>query len=84
MSRLRQIALMYEKLGETEETSSYMEMTLAQEEGPRNDDDEDSQGQGTGVTTKTSKPGCGLRDGSSLEGGLQDQWSWLTNFFKME
>ena len=50
-----------------------MKMTLAQEEGPRNDDDEDSQGQGTEVTTKTSKPECGLRDGSSLEGGLQDQ-----------
>ena len=54
---LYQIALMYEKLNQPEEAASYMEMTLAQEEGPRDDDDDDDDGggRGTGVTNTTSK-----------------------------
>ncbi|KAI4090286.1 MAG: hypothetical protein LQ344_004834 [Seirophora lacunosa] len=55
------IALMYERLGEPAETASYMELVLAQEEGPADPDapppqeHEDSGGQGTGVTLTTSK-----------------------------
>ena len=54
---LYQIALMYEKLNQPDEAASYMEMTLAQEEGPRDDDDDDDDGggRGTGVTNTTSK-----------------------------
>ena len=51
---LYQIALMHEKLDDREEAASYMEMTLAQEEGPGGDDD-DARGPGTGVTNTTSK-----------------------------
>ncbi|MCJ1392992.1 Anaphase-promoting complex subunit 23 [Xylographa bjoerkii] len=52
-----QIALMYEKLGELEEAAEYMEMTLAQEEGPVGEDEEGEEvrGAGTGVTNTTSK-----------------------------
>ena len=55
---LYQIALMHEKLDDREEAASYMEMTLAQEEGPGGDDDDEddeARGPGTGVTTTTSK-----------------------------
>ena len=61
---LYQIALMYEKSNEYDEAATYMELTLAQEEGPRsgnddddinNEDDEGARGQGTGVTATTSK-----------------------------
>ena len=60
---LYQIALMYEKLNQPEEAASYMEMTLAQEEGPRDGDDDDDDEYnddragrgGTGVTNTTSK-----------------------------
>ncbi|KAI9758442.1 MAG: hypothetical protein M4579_003072 [Chaenotheca gracillima] len=44
---LYQIALMYEKLGETDEAAAYMELTLAQEEGTNaggEDDSEDEDG----------------------------------------
>ena len=50
------IALMYEKLGDLEEVASYMEMTLAQEEGQEADeDDEDARASAIGVTNTTSK-----------------------------
>lgn len=52
---LYQIALMHEKLNQQEEAASYMEMTLAQEEGAGEDDDEDGPATGTGVTNTTSK-----------------------------
>lgn len=52
---LFQIALMHEKLDELEEAASYMELTLAQEEGPEMDGDDDPRGPGTGVTKTTSK-----------------------------
>lgn len=51
---LYQIALMHEKLNQQQEAASYMEMTLAQEEGA-GDDDDDSPAGGTGVTNTTSK-----------------------------
>ena len=51
---LYQIALMYEKLNQLDDAASYMEMTLAQEEGPDEGDDE-TGGHGIGVTTTTSK-----------------------------
>ena len=52
-----QIALVYEKLGELEEAAEYMEMTLAQEEGPvgEDEDGEEVRGAGTGVTNTTTK-----------------------------
>lgn len=62
---LYQIALLHEKLNNREEAASYMELTLAQEEGegPSSDRGGDhdegggsrSFGQGTGVTNTTSK-----------------------------
>jgi anaphase-promoting complex subunit 8 len=57
---LYNIALMYEKLGNYEETASYMEVVLAQEEGEQQDDDddnddEDGRAHGIGVTNTTSK-----------------------------
>lgn len=64
---LYQIALLHEKLNNHEEAASYMELTLAQEEGEgptsnRDGDHDDggggggrSFGQGTGVTNTTSK-----------------------------
>lgn len=58
---LFQIALMHEKLDQLDEAASYMEMTLAQEEGPAGDSDDDddsendSRGPGTGVTNTTSR-----------------------------
>lgn len=52
---LYQIALMYEKLARFEEAAEYMEMTIAQEEGPRDDEEEEASGLGTGVTNTTSK-----------------------------
>jgi len=69
---LFQIALMYERLGEMEEAASYMEMTLAQEEGPFQGDDEDEEGrgQGTGVTNTTSKARMWLARWEFGRGGL--------------
>lgn len=73
---LYQIALMYEKLGEMEDAASYMEMTLAQEEGPGtnddNDDDDDdgARGPGTGVTGTTSKARMWLARWEFARGGL--------------
>lgn len=52
---LYQIALMHEKLNQVEEAASYMEMTLAQEEGVGDDDDDEGPATGTGVTNTTSK-----------------------------
>ncbi|KAI4131365.1 MAG: hypothetical protein LQ338_001250 [Usnochroma carphineum] len=52
------VALMYERLGEVEETARYMELVLAQEEGPADPmgpEGEDEEAQGTGVTLTTSR-----------------------------
>ncbi|KAL8727206.1 MAG: hypothetical protein Q9181_005791 [Wetmoreana brouardii] len=48
------IAQLYEKMGEAEEAARYMEMVLAQEEGPELDN-EDEESQGIGVTDTTAK-----------------------------
>ena len=55
---LYQIALMHEKLNQPDEAASYMEMTLAQEEGVGGDDDDDDEENptgGVGVTNTTSR-----------------------------
>jgi anaphase-promoting complex subunit 8 len=63
---LYQIALLHEKLNNADEAASYMELTLAQEEGPSSTDGDNNDeggggggtrgfGQGTGVTNTTSK-----------------------------
>ncbi len=52
---LYQIALMHEKLNQQEEAASYMEMTLAQEEGAGEHDHDEGPATGTGVTNTTSK-----------------------------
>ncbi|KAL8828669.1 MAG: hypothetical protein Q9170_006500 [Blastenia crenularia] len=52
------IAMIYERLGDMEEAASYMELVMAQEEGPVNPDlteEELEEGQGTGVTITTSR-----------------------------
>jgi len=54
---LYQIALLYERLHEMQECAAYMELVLAQEEGPEFDEHNSSQeaGGGVGVTATTSK-----------------------------
>lgn len=54
---LYQIALMHERMRNMDEAASYMELTLAQEDGPEGDDDDgdETRGSGTGVTNTTSK-----------------------------
>ncbi|KAF2084594.1 anaphase-promoting complex subunit CDC23 [Saccharata proteae CBS 121410] len=55
---LYQIALLYERMGVRDECAAYMELTLAQEDGPdgsEGDVDEEGEGLGTGVTPTTSK-----------------------------
>ena len=68
---LYQIALMYEKMNDLNEAASYMEMTLAQEEGPGGDeDDEEGRGSGIGVTNTTSKARIWLARWEFGRGGL--------------
>ena len=67
---LYQIALMHEKINDSDEAASYMEMTLAQEEGPGDDDDDEARGPGTGVTNTTSKARMWLAKWEFARGGL--------------
>ena len=68
---LHSIALVYEKMDQTDEAASYMEMTLAQEEGPGDDDDDDDgRGAGTGLTITTSKARMWLARWEFARGGL--------------
>ncbi|KAI9798666.1 MAG: Anaphase-promoting complex subunit 23 [Piccolia ochrophora] len=69
---LYQIALMYEKLGDHEEAASYMELTLAQEEGPDGGADDDAGPvHGVGVTLTTSKARMWLAKWEFGRGGLK-------------
>ena len=59
---LYQIATLYERMGEKEEAAAYMELTLAQEEGPdassaalETEGEDPAANQGVGVTATTSK-----------------------------
>ena len=55
---LHEIALLYERMRNMDEAASYMELTMAQEDGPgaeEDDDDEEQRESGTGVTVVTSK-----------------------------
>ncbi|KAF2685246.1 TPR-like protein [Lentithecium fluviatile CBS 122367] len=52
---LYQIALLYERLQDMQECSAYMELVLAQEEGPEYDEATLEIGGGVGVTPTTSK-----------------------------
>lgn len=67
---LYSIALVHEKMDQQDEAASYMEMTLAQEEGPGGDDDDEMRGQGTGVTNTTSKARMWLARWEFSRGGL--------------
>lgn len=67
---LYQIALVYEKMDQQDEAASYMEMTLAQEDGPGGDNDDDPRGPGTGVTSTTSKARVWLARWEFARGGL--------------
>ena len=67
---LYQIALMYEKMDQLDEAASYMETTLAQEEGPGEDDDDEARGSGTGVTKTTSNARMWLARWEFARGGL--------------
>ena len=69
---LFQIALMYEKVEDLEEAAEYMEMTLAQEEGPTGEDEEGdgTRGVGIGVTNTTSKARIWLARWEFGRGGL--------------
>lgn len=66
---LYQIALVHEKMNEQDEAASYMEMTLAQEEGPGEDNDDEGV-PGTGVTNTTSKARMWLARWEFARGGL--------------
>ena len=52
---LYQIALLYERIRNMAECSAYMELVLAQEEGPDDDETGSEGGGGVGVTPTTSK-----------------------------
>ncbi|KAL1596976.1 Anaphase-promoting complex subunit 8 [Paraconiothyrium brasiliense] len=52
---LYQIALLYERLHDMQECAAYMELVLAQEEGPDFDESNPDAGGGVGVTATTSK-----------------------------
>ena len=67
---LYNIALVHEKMDELDEAASYMELTLAQEEGPGEDDDDERRGPGTGVTNITSKARMWLARWEFARGGL--------------
>lgn len=66
---LYRIALIYEKLDQQDEAASYMEMTLAQEEGPGGDDEDEIRGPGTGVTKTTSEARIWLARWEFARGG---------------
>ena len=69
---LYQIALIYEKLDQAEEAASYMELTLAQEEGTLGDEDDEEErqgGTGTGVTNTTSRARMWLAKWEYARGG---------------
>lgn len=82
---LYQIALLYEQLGDQDECAAYMELTLAQEEGPGYPDDVRSslsqmqsynpkyleRYHGTGVTPTTSKARMWLAKWEFVKGGYQ-------------
>lgn len=70
---LYQIALMHEKMSNYDEAASYMELTLAQEEGPGGDDDDEedgARGAGVGITNTTSKARMWLAKWEFGRGGL--------------
>lgn len=74
---LYQIALMYEKLDQIAEAATYMELTMAQEEGPNSEDDPDSTANdgamtgGTGVTNTTSRARMWIARFEFSKGNLQ-------------
>jgi anaphase-promoting complex subunit 8 len=78
---LYQIALLYELTHDRDECAAYMELTLAQEEGPDDLDDfssppgggssQNERFQGTGVTTTTSKARMWLAKWEFMKGGYQ-------------
>ncbi|KAJ9640095.1 Anaphase-promoting complex subunit 8 [Coniosporium apollinis] len=70
---LYQIALLYERLNDREECAAYMELTIAQEEGPDPDEYDGSQGEqmGVGVTPTTSKARMWLARWEFMRGGYQ-------------
>lgn len=67
---LYKIALQYEKLDQQDEAAAYMEMTIAQEDGPVEDDDGETRGQGIGVTKTTSEARLWLARWEFARGGL--------------
>ena len=69
---LHNIALMYEKLGDIEEAASYMEMTLAQEEGQEADEsEEEARASAIGVTNTTSRARMWLARWEFARGGMK-------------
>ncbi|KAL2350634.1 anaphase promoting complex subunit 8 [Cryomyces antarcticus] len=72
---LYQIALLYEKTNEREEAAAFMELTLAQEEGPSSDDAPPGASppgpSGIGVTATTSKARMWLAKWSFMRGDFQ-------------
>ncbi len=67
---LWRIALLHEKMDQLDEAAFYMEMVLAQEEGPGEDEDDEIRGSGTGVTNTTSQARMWLARWEFARGGL--------------
>ncbi len=64
------IALLHEKMNQLDEAAFYMEMVLAQEEGPGEDEDDEIRRSGTGVTNITSQARMWLARWEFARGGL--------------
>ncbi len=67
---LHDMALVYEKIDQQDEAASFMELAMAQEDGPGGDDDDEARGSGTGVTQFTSKARMWLARWEFARGGL--------------
>jgi len=78
---LFQIALLYEKLGDQDETAAYMEMVLAQEEGP-SDSDGQQAGVGVDAGAAAAQTGVGVTPTTSKARMWLAKWEFLRQNFQ--
>ncbi|KAL9615112.1 MAG: hypothetical protein Q9167_000430 [Letrouitia subvulpina] len=77
---LYQIALLYEKMGEMEEAASYMESTIAQEEGPVIDSPNQGEGEGQGGTPSRASGGGEGSTGTGVTNTTSRARMWLAKW----
>lgn len=77
---LYQIALLYEKMGEMEEAASYMESTMAQEEGPVTDSPDQREAEGIGGTPTRVGGGRGGSMGTGVTSTTSRARMWLAKW----